>query len=228
LEEFASYYPLLIAAARSLLGSCDEIEDIVQESYIRYATATVQQIGSLRAYLLTIVTRLCLDHLKSARRQREEPLGRQAAEIITGLEPEEEALAALERHEALARALLILEERLTPGERAVFLLHDVFACPYEEIAHLLNKSAVACRQLLHRARHRLMRPQGRFAVSAEAHHRLLKSFLAAARSGQWQSLLEDLLATEGTPGRAAAPSRQSAAVHHALTNEASLCLNGKH
>ena len=71
MEEFDRYYPLLFATARSLLGSSDEIEDILQESYIRYATAAAQQIGSLRAYLLTIVTRLCLDHLKSARAQRE-------------------------------------------------------------------------------------------------------------------------------------------------------------
>ncbi|RAQ97572.1 sigma-70 family RNA polymerase sigma factor [Thermogemmatispora tikiterensis] len=206
MEEFDRYYPLLFATARSLLGSCDEIEDVVQESYIRYATAAAQQIGSLRAYLLTIVTRLCLDRLKSARVQREQPLGlwppAPGGGPTVAPEPEELVVESLEQREALAHALWLLQERLSPAERAVFLLHEAFACPYEEIARLLNSSASACRQLLHRARTRLRLAQARarFSVKPEEHRALLNSFLLAARSGSVQPLLETLLPTAEVPG----------------------------
>jgi RNA polymerase sigma-70 factor (ECF subfamily) len=199
LEEFYVYYPLLFATARSLLGSSAEIEDIVQESYIRYATAAAQQIGSLRAYLTTIVTRLCLDYLRSARARREQPCGLWATEVsardaASAAETcEELVLSALEQEEALTRALYILQERLTPRECAVFLLHEAFACPYEEIARLLNRSTATCRQILHRARLHLTAVEGRFAVSPQMHSRLVRSFRAAAQHGQLQTLLELLL-----------------------------------
>ncbi|WP_052890415.1 sigma-70 family RNA polymerase sigma factor [Thermogemmatispora carboxidivorans] len=206
MEEFDRYYPLLFATARSLLGSCDEIEDIIQESYIRYATAAAQQIGSLRAYLLTIVTRLCLDRLKSARVQREQPLGLwPPVSVVDGprTTPEPEALVVetLEQREALARALWLLQERLSPAERAVFLLHEAFACPYDEIARLLNRSASACRQLLHRARARLRAAQARarFRVKPEEHHALLSSFLAVAQGDPVQCLVETLLPPAEAP-----------------------------
>ncbi|WP_069802301.1 sigma-70 family RNA polymerase sigma factor [Thermogemmatispora onikobensis] len=206
MEEFDRYYPLLFATARSLLGSCDEIEDIIQESYIRYATAAAQQIGSLRAYLQTIVTRLCLDRLKSARVQREQPLGLwlPVSEEGPRTTPEPEALVVetLEQREALARALWLLQERLSPAERAVFLLHEAFACPYDEIARLLNRSASACRQLLHRARARLRaaQAQARFSVKPEEHHALLSSFLMVAQGSPLQCLVETLLPTAEVPG----------------------------
>ncbi|MBE3567806.1 MAG: sigma-70 family RNA polymerase sigma factor [Thermogemmatispora sp.] len=208
MEEFDRYYPLLFATARSLLGSCDEIEDVVQESYIRYATAAAQQIGSLRAYLLTIVTRLCLDRLKSARVQREQPLGLWppapggGPTVAPEPEPEELVVESLEQREALAHALWLLQERLSPAERAVFLLHEAFACPYEEIARLLNRSASACRQLLHRARTRLRVAQARarFSVKPEEHRALLNSFLLAARGGPVQPLVETLLPAAEVPG----------------------------
>jgi RNA polymerase sigma-70 factor (ECF subfamily) len=195
LEEFERYYPLLFATARSLLGSSDEIEDILQESYIRYTAAAAQQIGSLRAYLLTIVTRLCLDHLKSARVQREQPLGLWPAVPAAGMAGELEArvIETLEQREALAQALWLLQERLSPAERAVFLLHEAFAYPYEEIACLLNRSTSACRQLLHRARLRLAQARARFSVRPEEHRALLNSFLIAARGGQVQALVQMLL-----------------------------------
>lgn len=206
MEEFDRYYPLLFATARSLLGSSDEIEDILQESYIRYATAAAQQIGSLRAYLLTIVTRLCLDHLKSARAQREQPLGLWPSAPAEGPTTEPEALVVetLEQREALAHALWLLQERLSPAERAVFLLHEAFACPYDEIASLLNKSASACRQLLHRARLRVAQARVRFSVKPEDHRALLNSFLLAAQGGQVQRLIETLLPAAARPATEAA------------------------
>ncbi|MBX5449825.1 sigma-70 family RNA polymerase sigma factor [Thermogemmatispora sp.] len=206
MEEFNRYYPLLLATARSLLGSSDEIEDILQESYIRYATAASQQIGSLRAYLLTIVTRLCLDRLKSARVQREQPLGLWPAAPVEGpaAEPEALVIETLEQREALAHALWLLQERLSPAERAVFLLHEAFACSYEEIASLLNRSASACRQLLHRARLRVAQARTRFSVKPEDHRALLNSFLLAAQGGQVQRLIETLLPASAPPETEAA------------------------
>ena len=116
MENFESYYLLLSAIAHRMLGSRSDVEDIVQEAYLRYAKAAVPEIGSLKAYLMTIVTRLCLDQRKSARLQREQPLGLRWPLVAEDIE--EIALQALDQREAISRAFLLLLECLTPDERA--------------------------------------------------------------------------------------------------------------
>jgi len=174
-----------------MLGSRSDVEDIVQEAYLRYATAAAPEIGSLKAYLMTIVTRLCLDQRKSARFQREQPLGLRWSLVPEDIE--ETALRGLDQHEAISQALLLLLECLTPDERAVFLLHDVFAYPYEEIARIVGKQPATCRQLAHRAQARLIERRPRFVPAQQAHHRLLDRFLAASQQGELQALLDALV-----------------------------------
>ncbi len=191
MENFESYSLLLSAIAHRMLGSRSDVEDLLQETYLRYATAAVPEIGSLKAYLMTIVTRLCLDQRKSARLQREQPLG-----LRWSLDPEdieETALQALDQREAVSQALLLLLECLTPEERAVFLLHDVFAYPYEEIARIVGKRPATCRQLAHRAKTRLLERRPRFVPSQQAHHHLLGRFLAASQQGDLRALLDALV-----------------------------------
>jgi RNA polymerase sigma-70 factor (ECF subfamily) len=190
MENFDTYYPLLSTIARRMLGNSGDAEDIVQESYIRYTTAALREIGSLKAYLLTIVTRLCLDHLKSARIQREKPFGLWASGSMLSEDAEQAALEDIERREAVSQAFLILLECLTPNERTVFLLHEVFGYSYEEIAEIMGKKAASCRQLLHRARARLIKRCPRFTTSQNTHEHLTESFLMAARHGDIQALLD--------------------------------------
>ena len=191
MENFENYSFLLSTIAHRMLGSRSDVEDIVQEAYLRYATAAVPEIGSLKAYLMTIVTRLCLDQRKSARLQREQPLGLRWSLVPEDIE--ETALRGLDQHEAISQALLLLLECLTPDERAVFLLHDMFAYPYEEIARIVGKQPATCRQLAHRAQARLIERRPRFVPAQQAHHRLLDRFLAASQQGELQALLDALV-----------------------------------
>ncbi|HMA33076.1 MAG TPA: RNA polymerase sigma-70 factor [Chloroflexia bacterium] len=183
MDEFETYRPLLFGIAYRMLASASEAEDIVQEAYLRYHAAPAGEIRTLKAYLTTIVTHLCLDHLKSARVQREQYVGPWLPEpLITtdaGLTP----LQTLEQQESIALAFLVLLECLTPQERAVFLLHDVFDYTTPEIAEVLGKSAANCRQIVHRARERLAERRRRFAPAPVVHRRLTEQFLVACTQG---------------------------------------------
>ena len=193
MEDFENYTRILSTIAQRMLGNRCDVEDIMQEAYLRYATAAVPEIGSLKAYLMTIVTRLCLDQRKSARLQREQPLGLRWSPPVVPADIEEIVLQGLDQREAISQALLLLLECLTPDERAVFLLHDVFAYPYEEIARIVGKRPATCRQLAHRAKTRLIERRPRFVPSQQAHHRLLDRFLAASQQGELQALLDVLV-----------------------------------
>src|SRR5215472_5210155 len=129
MDEFETYRPLLFSIAYRMLGSASEAEDMVQETYLRSRLTQDDQIRSLRSYLTTIITRLCLDELKSARVQREQYIGPWLPEPLLL----DDAGVTLEEREAVSMAFLVLLETLTPPERAVFLLHEVFEYPYEEI-----------------------------------------------------------------------------------------------
>lgn len=188
MEDFEIYYPLLATIAHRILGSTNDVEDMVQESYVRYATTAVREISSLKAYLIAITTRLCLDYLKSARVQRELSLESVMIETLLTDDLEEVVIQDLERREEISRALRILLECLTSDERVVFLLHEVFTCPYEEIAAILGKSASTCRQLFHRGKRRIAERHTRFAFTPDVHERLLLCFLALAQQGDLQPL----------------------------------------
>lgn len=192
-ELFQHYRPLLFGIAYRMLGSAAEAEDVVQDAFLRYAGAAPAQIRSPRAYLSTIVTRLALDQLSAARATREAYIGPWLPEPV--LTAEDSAAAHAEQRESIGLAFLVLLETLTPQERAVFLLREVFEYSYDEVAEMLQLSPANCRQLLHRARARLAERQPRFQPSPEAQQRLVGRFVAAVEQGDVQGLAA-LLAQE--------------------------------
>jgi RNA polymerase sigma-70 factor (ECF subfamily) len=209
-DEFQNYYPLLFAIAYRMLGSASEAEDIVQEAYLRYAAAA-GEIRALKVYLTTIVTRLCLDQLKSARVQREQYIGPWLPEPINTADPQIGPLQTLEQRESISQAFLVLLECLTPQERAVFLLHEVFEYPYAEIAPILDNEVAHCRQLFHRAQTRLAERRPRFVAAPATQQRLLERFLVACGQGDvgalTQVLAADVVATSDGGGRVTAARR---------------------
>ncbi len=173
MDEFEALRPRLFGIAYRMLGSAMEAEDIVQTAYLRAHDAGEMQ--SAKAYLTRVVTNLCLDQLKSARERREVYVGDWLPEPV--LTPDDTA----EARETLSMAFLLLLDHLSPPERAVFLLHEVFDYSHDEIGEVLGKSPVACRQLLRRARTHLGDPP---APTPDPHgHALLEQFIEALNSG---------------------------------------------
>jgi len=191
LTTFQEYRPLLFSLAYRMLGSTMEAEDILQDTYLRFQPVPLNSIDSPKAYLSTIVTRLCLNQLTSARVQRETYLGPWLPEPILSADYPE--LASPEAHaseyDSISLAFLTLLERLTPAERAVFLFREVFDYEYSEIAEMLDKSEAACRKLFSRAKDNIAVHQPRFEVSPEQHRRLLEEFIRAAQSGDLDGMM---------------------------------------
>jgi len=182
---FETYRRYLFSIAYRMLGSAMEAEDMVQETYLRYEVTSAEEIQNPKAYLSTIITRLCLDQLKSARVQRENYSGEWLPEpILTGDSP---ATLLLER-ETISTAFLVLLENLSPLERAVFLLRDVFDYSYTEIASMLGKSEANCRQHYHRAKQYLHAHRPRFEPSSVEQEQLVESFFQAVEAGDVESL----------------------------------------
>ena len=184
-EDFEHYRVLLFSIAYRMTGSASDAEDLVQETYLRYQASVSQEIISLKAYLSTIITRLALDYLKSACVAREEYLGVWLPEPIHTTD-DGEFLTAVEQKEALSLAFLRLLEALSPPERAVFLLHEVFDYPFSDIGVILEKSPTNCRQIFHRARQALQDKRTRFEPQRQ--QQLLQSFLAASQAGNMTAL----------------------------------------
>jgi RNA polymerase sigma-70 factor (TIGR02957 family) len=185
----------LFGVAYRMLGSASDAEDVVQDAWLRYALAEPADLRSPVAYLTTIVTRLCLDRLKSARATREDYIGPWLPEpVLTGNRHEPEASLALA--ESVTLAFMVLLETLSPEERAVFLLREVFDHEYADIATMLGTTPANCRQLFHRAKARLAdkRPRFRGAADAEAKRRLARRFVSALRDsdgGELTSVLTE-------------------------------------
>src|SRR6476619_1114391 len=157
---FDTYRPLLFSIAYRMLGSASEAEDIVQDTWLRARQGVHAEVRSPRAYLTTIVTRLCIDHLRSAERTRMDYPGPWLPEPLAEPNQESADLAS-----SLTTAFLVLLEQLAPTERAVFLLREVFELDFDEIAKSVGKSEANTRQILARARRRLRESRPRFAVS---------------------------------------------------------------
>ena len=187
-EEFEQYRVLLFSIAYRMTGSASDAEDLVQETYLRYQASASQKIVSLKAYLTTIITRLALDYLKSARVVREQYIGTWLPEPILTSEDGGGPLADLEQQEAVSLAFLRLLEALSPPERAVFLLHEVFDYPFSEVGVMLEKSPANCRQIFHRARQALQDKRARFEPEPQRQRQLLLSFLAASQAGDLAAL----------------------------------------
>ncbi|WEK49535.1 MAG: sigma-70 family RNA polymerase sigma factor [Candidatus Kaistia colombiensis] len=176
-----------------MLGSLADAQDIVQDAFLRWHGAAPAGLTSPRAWLGTIVTRLCLDMMKSARARRETYVGQWLPEpVITPLGTADPALAAEERIDAPV-ALMLAMERLSPLERAVFILHELFDFEFDEIAGAIDRSETACRQLLVRARNHVGDGRRRFEVDTAEAARVASAFFAAIGSGDASSL-RDLLA----------------------------------
>ena len=198
-ESFETYRTYLFAIAYRMLGSAMDAEDMVQETYIRYQAAQPQPVHSLKAYLATILTRLCVDQLHVARRKREVYVGPWLPEpILTAadievVDPEER----VEAEESISLAFLVLLEQLQPFERAVFLLREVFEYEFSEIAAMLQKSEAACRRSFSRAKIHLREHRPRFPASRQTQQQLLDSYVQAVETGEMQTLMS-LLAEDVT------------------------------
>jgi len=190
-EQFEAYRPLMFSIAYRMLGRVTEAEDMVQEAYLRYQATPADQIMSHKAFLSTIITRLCLNQLQSARAQREAYIGPWLPEpVLTGVDERFAPLQQAELHESLALAFLVLLEQLTPVERAVFLLREVFDYEYAEIAAIVGKAEAACRQLFSRAKRHIAAGRPRFKPSPQAHQQILDQFLRAAEQGELDGLMQ--------------------------------------
>jgi len=198
-DPFEEYRSLLFAIAYRMLGSAMEAEDIVQEAYLRYRATPPESIATLKSFLTTIVHHLCIDHLKSAQARREDYVGPWLPEpIITGdgaslLSP----LRQITDRESISMAFLVLLESLSPLERAVFLLREVFDYEYAEIAQITGRDEAACRQLFSRAKKHISEHRPRFPASPEAHAKMVSRFMEACIAGDMDSLMS-LLAEDVT------------------------------
>ena len=209
LAVFESHRPAMLALAYRMLGDVGRAQDMVQEAWLRWHRREVE-VDSPRAFLVTVVTRLCLNELDSARARREESRSNRLPEPVALAEA---GMAGLEAVEQLSMAILVVLERLSPAERATLLLHDVFDFSHVEIAGLVARSPASCRKLLERARQKVSAGRRLITVSREEHERLLDAFLRAATTGDVAGLSE-LLATDavlvtdgGAEGRALGPYR---------------------
>ena len=209
LDAFQAERPRLFAIAYRMLGSASDAEDVVQDAWLRLASADLSDVRSHQAFAATVVTRLCLDRLKSARAKREEYIGPWLPEpVLTAGEETPDVLA--ERSESVTLAFLVVLETLSPEERAVFLLKEVFDYGHAEIAEVLGTTAANSRQLFHRAKVKIRRPrleaeraQGREARRAVA-ARFAEAFQAGDASGLTALLAADVTFVADGGGKAVA------------------------
>lgn len=209
-ETFERHRDHLFGIAYRMTGRVAAAEDVVQEAYLRWSEADADDIRSPRAYLSTVVVRLCLDELGSARARREEYVGPWLPEPLAE-DPEGSGRMSPERVESLSMAFLVLLEKLTPVQRAVFLLREVFDYGYDEIAELVGKEPATCRKVAQRARDRVDAGELRFEASEETHRRLVEQFLAAVERGDVggleATLSEDAVLYSDGGGRVTAARR---------------------
>lgn len=201
--------PLLLAIAYRMVGSRTDAEDLVQEALLRTVVAQRRErIDSLEAYATTVLTRLAIDHLRSARVRRETYVGPWLPEPVSA-DPAGDGARAAELADSLSLAFLVALESLAPVERAALLLHDVFGYGYPELARMLDRTEAACRQQVSRARAHLRERRPRYDVDPALHDRLLREFLAACTRGDLDGIVSTLtddavLLTDGGPNARAA------------------------
>ena len=183
---FQELRPRLVGVAYGLLGTVAEAEDAVQDAWIRLQRTDVTAIDDLTGWLVTTTSRLALDQLRSARHRREAYVGPWLPEPVeTAPDPADQVSLA----DSLSWAMLVVLETLTPAERAVFVLHDVFGLPFDQIAEALGRTAPACRKLASRARAQVERRRPRYDVDPDAHRRVVEAFAAAVGDGDLDRLV---------------------------------------
>ena len=193
---FQTHRPALFAVAYRMLGSATDAEDVLQDAWLRFASAQPSDLRSVKAYLTTIVTRLCLDRLKSARATREEYIGPWLPEPVA-TDDRREPEGSLALAESVTLAFMVLLETLSPEERAVFLLREVFDYEYGEIGEMLDTTPANCRQLFHRAKARIADRRPRFRDTVDEKRPLVGRFLRALRDGDAKELTSVLAADVG-------------------------------
>jgi RNA polymerase sigma factor (sigma-70 family) len=188
-EQFETHRPRLRAVAYRMLGSVAEADDAVQESWLRLTRSDRSDVANLGGWLTTVVSRICLDMLRSRRARREDPMGVHLPEPIVsaadGPDPEQEAILA----DSVGLALLVVLETLTPAERLSFVLHDVFGVPFDEIAPIVDRTPTAARQLASRARRRVQGSPVEPDVDLARQREVVSAFIAASRAGDFDALL---------------------------------------
>jgi RNA polymerase sigma-70 factor, ECF subfamily len=195
LAAYDQHRGLLLSIAYRMLGSSADAEDMLQETFIRWQQAADADIHSPRAFLVTIISRLCINHLQSARVEREEYVGEWLPEPLVAGPLDTDLSGTARIDESLSMAFLVLLERLSPLERAIFLLREIFDYEYREIARILSQSEANCRQILHRARQHIAEVRPRFDASLQEREELLHTFLEATASGDFDALVSLLSST---------------------------------
>lgn len=210
LEAFREHRPLLFSIAYRMLGSTADAEDLVQEAYLRWLKTDPSEVRSPKDFLSTTVTRLAVDHLRSARVRREVYVGPWLPEPLMGVD-ERSPIASAELAESLSTAFLVLLERLTPTQRAAYLLREVFGYEYAEVSRMLEMTEANCRQLVQRAKQAIATGRPRFARDAGAAHDLARRFLDACTTGDVDGLValltDDAVAWSDGGGKFAAARR---------------------
>ena len=211
-ERFEEHRSPLRAVAYRMLGSVSEADDAVQEAWLRLSRSDADAIENLGAWLTTVVARISLNTLRTRNSRREQPIGVRVPEPVIdradGTDPEHEALLA----DSVGLALLVVLETLTPAERLAFVLHDMFAMPYDEIAPIVDRSPEAARQLASRARRRVQRTDPVPDPDLEIQWAAVDAFLAAARQGDFDALVAVLdpdVVLRADQGAAAGGSREA-------------------
>jgi RNA polymerase sigma-70 factor, ECF subfamily len=229
-ERFEVTKPQLRAVAYRMLGSLSEADDAIQEAWLRLSRSDPRGIDNLAAWLTTVVGRVCLDMLRARKARREMPLaGRMPDPLVDrldGIDPEHEALLA----DSVGLALLVVLETLSPPERLAFVLHDIFAVPFDEIAPIVDRSPEAARQLASRARRRIRAERTIPDADLESQREVAEAFLAAHRDGDFDRLLAVLdpdivLRADFGPDRGSREVRGAAAVARQALGYAGLQLD---
>jgi RNA polymerase sigma factor (sigma-70 family) len=188
-DQFEAHRPHLQGVAYRMLGSLSEADDAVQETWLRFSRSDTSGVANLGGWLTTVVARVCLDMLRSRKSRREQPLGAEVADPIQSranrIDPEREAQLA----DSVGLALLVVLETLSPAERLAFVLHDIFAVPFDEIAPIVGRSPTAARKLASRARRRVQGADTVRDADLSRQREIVEAFLAASRRGDFEALL---------------------------------------
>jgi RNA polymerase sigma-70 factor (ECF subfamily) len=229
-EEFEKHRPHLRAVAYRMLGSLSDADDVVQEAWLRLNRSDDESVKNMRGWLTTVVARLSLDELRARRSRGEQPLAGRLPDVLVdradGIDPEHEALLA----DSVGLALLVVLETLSPPERLAFVLHDIFAVPFEEIAPIVDRSPEAARKLASRARRRVRPERTVPDVDLETQRELVDAFIAAARDGDFDRLValldpDVVVRADFGPARGLQEVRGAAAVARQALGYARLALD---
>lgn len=225
LATFTQYRSLLFSLAYRMLGTVADAEDMLQEAFVRWQGASREDIRSPKGFLITIVTRLCIDQLNSLRARREEYVGQWLPEPVV-TDNASNPFEVVQNDESLSMAFLVLLERLTPDERAVFLLREIFDWDYSEIAEVIDQSEASCRQILRRAKRHVNAPRSRFSAPPGKREELRREFLEAAGNGDLAGLIQLLSADVTLHTDGGGKGRAVANVIHGASRVARAVLSG--